>query len=81
MTKTPSFRQELVSQIPALRLLMTLGGEYLPPDEALAVRGVECRCRTRCEPCSSSRDPFRHRPAQGLAPRDVQRMYPTIKAR
>jgi type I restriction enzyme, R subunit len=50
MTNTPSFREELVSQIPALRLLMALGGEYLPPDEA-------------------------------LTPRDVQGMYPYIKAR
>jgi type I restriction enzyme, R subunit len=41
MTNTPSFREELVSQIPALRLLMALGGEYLPPDEALASRDVQ----------------------------------------
>jgi len=34
-----SFREELISQIPPLRLLMALGYRYLPPEEALALRG------------------------------------------
>ncbi len=34
-----SYREELISQIPALQLLMALGYQYLPPDEALAQRG------------------------------------------
>ncbi|NLT72696.1 MAG: hypothetical protein GXX94_00670 [Chloroflexi bacterium] len=34
-----SFREELISQIPALRLLMALGYTYLQPSEALALRG------------------------------------------
>jgi type I restriction enzyme, R subunit len=38
MTRPPSFREELISQIPALRLLMGLGWTYLPRSEALALR-------------------------------------------
>ena len=36
----PSFREEHISQIPALQLLMKMGYKYLTPDEALAARGV-----------------------------------------
>ncbi len=36
---TPSFREEHISQIPALQLLMKMGYKYLTPDEALAARG------------------------------------------
>ncbi len=32
-------REELISQIPALRLLCLSGYRYLPPEEALALRG------------------------------------------
>ena len=39
MTYTPSFREELISQIPALQLLQALGYTYLNPDEALTARG------------------------------------------
>lgn len=39
MTGTPSFREELISQIPALQLLRALGYTYLSPDEAVAARG------------------------------------------
>src|SRR5260221_4481320 len=39
MTGAPSFREDLISQIPALQLLQELGYTYLTPDEALAVRG------------------------------------------
>jgi type I restriction enzyme, R subunit len=38
MTAPPSFREALISQIPALRLLMGLGWTYLTPSEALALR-------------------------------------------
>lgn len=38
MTLPPSFHEELISQIPALRLLMGLGWTYLTPTEALALR-------------------------------------------
>ena len=34
-----SWREEYVSQIPALQVLMQLGYEYLPPEEALSLRG------------------------------------------
>ncbi len=34
-----AFREELISQIPALRLLCVLGYRYLTPAEALALRG------------------------------------------
>jgi type I restriction enzyme R subunit len=34
-----SFREELISQIPALQLLMALGYTYLTPEEALVLRG------------------------------------------
>ncbi|MHB1317674.1 MAG: type I restriction endonuclease subunit R [Anaerolineae bacterium] len=34
-----SFREELISQIPALHLLMALGYTYLTPEEALELRG------------------------------------------
>ncbi len=43
MSSTPSFREELISQIPALQLLMALGYEYLTPDDALAKRGGKFR--------------------------------------
>ncbi|MGB3778154.1 MAG: HsdR family type I site-specific deoxyribonuclease [Tunicatimonas sp.] len=36
---TPSFREDLVSQLPALQLLQTLGFQYLSPAEAMAQRG------------------------------------------
>jgi len=39
MTQPPSFREELISQIPALQLLTAMGYTYLTPDEALALRG------------------------------------------
>lgn len=35
----PSFREDDISQIPALQLLINLGYEYLTPDEAVALRG------------------------------------------
>ncbi|MBN1122216.1 MAG: type I restriction endonuclease subunit R [Anaerolineae bacterium] len=35
---TPSYREELISQIPALQVLIHLGYEYLNPAEALALR-------------------------------------------
>src|SRR5690625_677135 len=36
---TPSFIEDHISQIPALKLLMNLGWKYLSPEEALAARG------------------------------------------
>ncbi len=33
MTNTPSFREELISQIPALQLLQAMGYTYLTPDQ------------------------------------------------
>ena len=39
MTGTPSFREELISQIPAIQLLRALDYTYLNPDQAFAVRG------------------------------------------
>ncbi|NVM22837.1 MAG: HsdR family type I site-specific deoxyribonuclease, partial [Desulfobacterales bacterium] len=38
MSQPPSFREELISQIPALQLLIAMGYTYLTPDEALALR-------------------------------------------
>lgn len=35
----PSYREELISQIPAAKLLMAMGYHYLTPDEALHLRG------------------------------------------
>lgn len=37
--QTPSFKEEHISQIPALQLLMKLGYRYITPDEALEARG------------------------------------------
>ena len=37
--QTPSFKEEHISQIPALQMLMKLGYRYLTPDEALEARG------------------------------------------
>ena len=37
--ETPSFKEDHISQIPALQLLQNLGYTYLSPDEALALRG------------------------------------------
>jgi len=39
MPQPPSFKEELISQIPAVRLLMAMGYQYLTPEEALALRG------------------------------------------
>lgn len=39
MSSTPSFKEEYISQIPALQLLMRLGFRYLAPDEAFRLRG------------------------------------------
>ena len=36
---TPSFKEDHISQIPALQLLMKLGYKYLPPGEAMEARG------------------------------------------
>ena len=43
MPQTPSFREELISQIPALRLLVALGWAHLTPHEALALCGGNLR--------------------------------------
>jgi type I restriction enzyme R subunit len=37
--ETPSFKEDHISQIPALQLLQNLGWKYLTPEEALALRG------------------------------------------
>lgn len=37
--ETPSFKEDHISQIPALQLLLKMGYKYLRPDEALAARG------------------------------------------
>jgi type I restriction enzyme R subunit len=39
MTDVPSFREELISQIPAIQLLRALGYTYLNPEQALVARG------------------------------------------
>jgi type I restriction enzyme R subunit len=39
MASLPATREKLISQIPALQLLINLGWEYLTPEEALAARG------------------------------------------
>ena len=39
MPDAPSFREDLISQIPALQLLINLGYTYLNPERALAARG------------------------------------------
>ncbi|MEO8394263.1 MAG: YgjP-like metallopeptidase domain-containing protein [Chloroflexota bacterium] len=39
MPPAPSYLEDRISQIPALRLLMALGWHYLTPAEALALRG------------------------------------------
>lgn len=39
MEPLPSYLEECISQIPALQLLMNLGYTYLPPSEALRLRG------------------------------------------
>ncbi len=39
----PSYQEKYISQIPALRLLMALGWTYLPPAEALRLRGGKVR--------------------------------------
>ena len=39
MAKTFSYREELISQIPAARLLVSLGYRYLTPQQALGLRG------------------------------------------
>lgn len=36
---TPSFKEDHISQIPALKLMMNMGWKYLSPDQALAARG------------------------------------------
>jgi len=43
MTATSSFKEAYISQIPALQLLKQLGFTYLPPAEALRLRGGRLR--------------------------------------
>ena len=38
-----SYLEELISQIPALQLLINLGYQYLTPDDALSIRGGKYR--------------------------------------
>ncbi len=40
--ETPSFKEEHISQIPALQLLMKMGYKYLTPQEALEARSNRC---------------------------------------
>jgi len=40
---TPSYREELISQIPAAHMLVNLGYQYLAPDEAFMLRGSSYR--------------------------------------
>src|SRR5690606_37386867 len=35
----PSFKEDHISQLPALKLLMTMGWKYLSPEQALEARG------------------------------------------
>ena len=37
--ETPSFKEDHISQLPALKLLMNMGWKYLSPDQALEARG------------------------------------------
>lgn len=37
--ETPSFKEDHISQLPALQLLINMGYEYLSPEEALVARG------------------------------------------
>ena len=39
MLETPSFKEDHISQVPALQLLINLGYTYLTPEEALVARG------------------------------------------
>lgn len=36
---TPSYREDMISQLPALQLLMKMGYTYLPPEQAIIARG------------------------------------------
>lgn len=36
---TPSYREDMISQVPALQLLMKMGYTYLPPEQAILARG------------------------------------------
>lgn len=36
--ETPSYKEDHISQIPALQMLQKLGYQYLTPDEALQLR-------------------------------------------
>ena len=38
---TPDTREEAASKLPALHVLMVMGWTYLPPTEALVMRGSE----------------------------------------
>ena len=35
----PSFKEDHISQLPALKLLMNMGWKYLTPEQALEARG------------------------------------------
>ena len=43
MPQVLAFREELISQIPALQLLKAMGYRYLTPAEALNLRGGKLR--------------------------------------
>jgi len=50
---TPIYREDAVSQVPALFLLARLGYEYVSPREALRLRGGRVRNVILNLPCSS----------------------------
>jgi type I restriction enzyme, R subunit len=45
----PSYQEELISQIPAARLLVAMGYQYLSPAQALELRGGNLR-NGACQP-------------------------------
>ncbi len=44
MSESPSFKEDHISQIPALQLLVNFGYQYMTPDEAMAARGGKNTC-------------------------------------
>ena len=43
MNDNPDYREAAISQLPALKLLLALGYDYLPPEEAVRLRGGKLR--------------------------------------
>ena len=72
--KIPSFKEDHISQIPALQVLQNLGYTCLTPEEAMVSRGNETANVILEDPSRTSRDFFEHFFEDGLLNRGLKKI-------